>query len=99
MSKKKTVRRKQTVRVEQSKRRKYIAFAATGLMVTLCFGTILGPWSESRGARKLRALFVAPVAPPPIPPPSNPSMEYIYAGGKLIATEEPAPLAAPLNLT
>jgi hypothetical protein len=38
------------------------------------------------------------VPPPTIPPPNNPSKEYIYAGGKLIATEEPQPLAAPLNL-
>ncbi len=68
-------------------------------LVTLCFGTVLGPWSESRGARRLRSLFVAPVALPTIPPPGNPSKEYIYAGGKLIATEEPAPLAAPLNLS
>src|SRR5205807_8510834 len=43
-------------------------------------------------------LFSAPVPPPTIPPPNNPSKEYIYAGGKLIATEEPQPLAAPLNL-
>jgi hypothetical protein len=33
-----------------------------------------------------------------VPSPANPSKEYIYAGGKLIATEEPTLLAAPTSL-
>lgn len=37
-------------------------------------------------------------APPPPPPPAL-SKEYVYAGGKLVATEEPgAPLSAPANV-
>jgi hypothetical protein len=42
-------------------------------------------------------LFFSP-PPPPLPSPNSPSKEYIYAGGRLIATEEPNPLAAPTNL-
>ena len=38
-------------------------------------------------------------APPPPPPPAL-SKEYVYAGGKLVATEEPgAPLSPPANVT
>jgi fibronectin type III domain protein len=98
MSKKKSQRSKQHIVPPQSARKKYLTLAATGLMVTLCLGTVLGPWRNSLGARKLRSLFAAPAPPPPIPPANNPSKEYIYAGGKLVATEEPQPLAAPLNL-
>lgn len=99
MSKKKVRGQKQRIDPQGSKRRKFITVAAISLMVTLGLGAVLGPWADSLAARKLRALLVAPFSPPPIPPPSNPSKEYIYAGGKLIATEEPVPLAAPVNLT
>src|SRR5438876_513795 len=83
---------------EKFTRNKFISLAATGLVVTLCLGTVVGPWRNSLGAKRLRALFSAPAPPPTIPPPNSPSKEYIYAGGKLIATEEPQPLAAPLSL-
>src|SRR6266478_2093154 len=80
------------------KRKKYITVAAVGLAITLCFGTVAGPWRNSFGARRLRALFAAPAPPPTLPPANNPSKEYIYAGGKLIATEAPISLLAPANL-
>jgi hypothetical protein len=63
--------------------------AATGLIVAVCLGTVLGPWKSSIGARKFRGLFAMPVPSPSIPPPSNPAKEYIYVGGRLVATEEP----------
>jgi hypothetical protein len=66
------------------------------LISLLCVGTIAAPWKGSSGVQKLRAFLNSP--PPPVPPPSNPSKEYIYAGGKLIATEEPVALVAPTNL-
>jgi hypothetical protein len=54
-------------------------------------------WSDWRGSRRLGVPFAA-LPPPSIPSANKPSKEYIYAGGKLIATEEPQPLAAPVNL-
>lgn len=35
---------------------------------------------------------------PPPPVPASPSKEYIYAGGRLVATEEPNPLIPPANV-
>jgi hypothetical protein len=57
-----------------------------------------GIWRNSSGMRRLRAVFL-PSQPPPIPSPNNPSKEYIYGGGKLIATEAPVPLLPPANVT
>jgi len=45
---------------------------------------------------RVGSLFFSP-PPPPIPAPGSPSKEYIYAGGKLIATEESNPLVAPAS--
>ena len=46
----------------------------------------------------MRTAFFSP--PAPVPSPSNPTKEYIYAGSRLIATEEPAAvtLAAPAGM-
>jgi hypothetical protein len=97
MSKKKVRRQKHEVAARGSARKKYVGITATGLLVILCLGMVMGMWGDWRGARRMRALFSA-VPPPSIPTANNPSKEYIYAGGKLIATEEPQPLAAPVNL-
>ena len=46
----------------------------------------------------------SPAAPEPAPAPpvsfspASPAKEYIYAGGRLVATEEPTPIPAPANL-
>jgi hypothetical protein len=52
------------------------------------------------GARRLSASLSPGPPPAPFPSPNNPSKEYIYAGGKLIATEEPggSSLSAPSGL-
>ncbi len=97
MSRKKIPRQKKHQAIKRSRRKKYVGVAALGLVIVLCLGTIAGPWRNTSGARRLRALF-APAAPPTIPSSSNPSKEYIYAGGKLIATEAPVPLVAPASL-
>jgi hypothetical protein len=63
----------------------------------LAFVTIAGPWSWLATGR-IRSAFFSPTSQPTLPGPGNPSKEYIYAGSRLIATDEPNPLAAPLNL-
>ncbi len=98
MSKKKARLKKQLKAPGRRARSRYITLGALTLIVALCLGTVLGFRRDSHGVRAVHALFATPVPPPTIPPPNNPSKEYIYAGGKLIATEEPQPLAAPLNL-
>jgi hypothetical protein len=97
MSSQKFPRQKKRQAIKRSRRKRYVGAAALGLVIVLCLGTIAGPWRNTSGARRLRALFAAP-APPTIPSSSNPSKEYIYAGGKLIATEAPVPLVAPASL-
>lgn len=77
-------------------RRKYTLPGVVCTVLFLALGTIAGPWSPFRGSR-MRTAFLSP-APPPLPSPANPSKEYIYAGGKLIATEEPTLLIAPANV-
>ena len=97
MAKKKNSPQKKFPVPLRSARRKYIAAGVLALMATLVLGTAVGPWRNTLGAKQFRALFVT------APPPPIPSKEYIYAGGRLVATEEPAvlfgPLAAPNNLT
>ena len=77
------------------KNRRSKMIACMCVIVVLAFAAVAGPWSTSLGVRRMRNLFYSP---PPLPSPANPSKEYVYAGGRLIATEEPNPLIAPLNL-
>ena len=95
---KKTFPRKKRGRPAQRKRARSIRLIAIGFIVTLTLAGAVGPWRDSFGGKRLRTLFVAPPTPMPIPPANNPSKEYIYAGGKLIATEAPVTLVAPITL-
>ena len=96
MSKKKTARSRGRWPFNPGKNRKWTLIGSVCLIVALGVVTIAGPWGTAPGLRRVRALFISP--PPPIPPPNSPSKEYIYAGGRLIATEEPNPLVAPTSL-
>lgn len=98
LSKKKLSVKKKLDAPRHRAHKKYITVTTISLLIVLSVGTVLGFWRNPLGTRGLRSLFVAPVPPPAVPAPGNPSKEYIYAGGKLIATEEPQPLAAPVNL-
>jgi hypothetical protein len=64
------------------------------LALTLCLmasGLTLAGWGRM-GARLAAHQDEIPTAAPPLSySPANPSKEYIYAGGRLIATEEPSP--------
>jgi hypothetical protein len=90
--------RQRTPKSTRSRRKRHVVVGALGLAILLSLGTVAGPWRDTRGAKHIRALFWAPAPPPPIPPANNPSKEYIYAGGKLVATEAPVTLLAPANL-
>lgn len=98
MSKKKTARSRGRRPFNRGKNRKWTLIGCVCLIVTLGAVTIAGPWATAPGIRRVRALFLSPPPPPPIPPPNSPSKEYIYAGGRLVATEEPNPLVAPTSL-
>ena len=98
MSKKNTKRPQQRRRWRVvGKRRGYVLVGSVGLIAVLGLVTVAGPWRTSLSRTRVGSLFFSP-PPPPIPPPNSPSKEYIYAGGRLIATEEPNPMAAPTNL-
>ncbi len=77
-------------------RRGYLLVGSVGLIAALGLATVAGPWRTSLSRTRVGSLFFSP--PPPLPPPGSPSKEYIYAGGRLIATEEPNPMVAPTNL-
>jgi len=98
MSKNKTARSRGRWPFSRGKNRKWTVIGSFGLMVVLGVVTIAGPWGKAPGIRRVRALFISPPPPAPVPSPNSPSKEYIYAGGRLIATEEPNPLAAPTSL-
>ena len=97
MSTKKTARYRGRSPLNRGKNRKWTVIGCVCLIVALGAVTIAGPWGTAPGIRRVRALFISP-PPPPIPPPNSPSKEYIYAGGRLIATEEPNALVAPAGL-
>ena len=97
MSKKKTTSRKKPIPKRHTWRAKYIAVVVIALMLTLAFATVVG--SLRPGEKKFGGFFASAPAPPPLPPPGNPSKEYVYAGGRLVATEEPpVSLIAPGSL-
>jgi len=98
MSKRKVQRTTKSRPRRLSRRKKYASVAALSLVVLLGFGAVAGPLRETRGLRTLRTLSYSPPPPPTIPAAGNPSKEYIYAGGKLIATEAPGSLVAPASL-
>lgn len=76
-------------------RRTYAVMGGICSILLLAFGAVAGPWSPLPDSR-MRVAFLSLSAP--LPSPQNPSKEYIYAGSRLVATEEPIPLAAPLNV-
>jgi hypothetical protein len=96
MSKKNT-KRPQPRRWRVVGRRRYLLVGSVGLIAVLGLATAAGPWRTSLSRTRVGSLFFSP-PPPPLPPPGSPSKEYIYAGGRLIATEEPNPMVAPTNL-
>ena len=59
--------------------------------------TVAAPWVRNLATKTAPTFLASPLS---LPSPDQPSKEYIYAGGKLIATEEPAiALLAPANLS
>jgi hypothetical protein len=70
------------------------AALAAGVM-----GTILARWNAARVATGGHAVLAPAAAQaqdgPVSSPASSPSKEYIYAGGKLVATVEPTPTPTP----
>ena len=97
--KKKTARPKRIRSKSPRKTRKYVPIAGLCGIILLAFVTIAGPWSSWLGTGRIRSAFFSP--PPALPGPGSPSKEYVYAGNRLIATEEPNPpnpLAPPLNV-
>src|SRR5918996_462061 len=96
MSKKKTKRPERRWPSNIRNKRRYVLMGSACLIVIVAIASVAGPWRTSLSKTRVGALFFSP--PPPLPPPESPSKEYIYAGDRLVATEEPNPLAAPANL-
>jgi chitodextrinase len=100
MSKKKARQRRMpvntTARRQSPSRRKFVIIIGVVLLLSLASG-LLAQW---RTAPHVGTKLTAMLLPPLGLAPGSPSKEYIYAGGKLVATEEPGnvTLLAPSNL-
>jgi hypothetical protein len=66
--------------------------AVTLLLILSVAGVIAARWGDAPSV--FTHMTSAPLVPTPTPTPS-PAKEYIYAGSKLVATEEPKPVPAP----
>jgi F5/8 type C domain len=95
MSKK--VRQQQKTNKPEPKSRRYRkATVVIGLI--FCLGVtviILAQLRANRAVARTNAMLSQPAPTPSNFSPSNPSKEYIYAGGRLVATEEPAATQTP----
>lgn len=97
MSRKKT-QLKQRWRSVGGKNCRHVVVGGICLIAILGLATVAGPWGQSLSRTRVGSLFFSPPPPQPTPPLASLSKEYIYAGGRLVATEEPNPLLAPTNL-
>lgn len=95
MGKRKSKRRQASRVKQRPKSRKKLSILIFVIVSLLCVATIGAPWRNLAGSERLPSFLSSP---PTVPTPSHPTKEYIYAGGKLIATEEPVNLLAPTNL-
>ncbi len=98
MSKKRSKHPPQHWGAGSRKKRRYVVVGSICLIALLGLATVAGPFRASFSKTRVGSLLFSPPPPPPLPPAGSPSKEYIYAGNRLIATEEPNPLAAPTNL-
>ncbi|HYO91783.1 MAG TPA: fibronectin type III domain-containing protein [Pyrinomonadaceae bacterium] len=92
-------RKTQQFKKSKPKKKRKVALIICAVLVLAFAAVAVGHWKRLPG-------FSKPVASvPPAPSgfsPNSPSKEYIYAGGRLIATEEPAgssSLAAPTSFS
>ena len=82
--------RPQSQRRQPHRRSPRKALAVTGLILCLgVTGIMLAHWRANPTAASTNALLTMPTPTPSAFSPSNPSKEYIYAGGRPVATEEP----------
>ncbi len=72
----------------------------SSLLLCLALTSVLfAKWRPSANVTPVRhAPAAAPLAPPPVPTPAL-AKEYIYAGDRLLATEEPANAAPAVSIT
>lgn len=75
-------------------RRKLVSLAGLLLLCVLSV-LVLAQWRANRAASKAKSMLASAPASQPTASPLQLSKEYIYAGGKLIATEEPGTAATP----
>src|SRR5215217_330419 len=95
MSKTKARVKNEVVVSSQKSKRRLVVAVLVLLAVSLCFAGAVASWNTPSAGTNVRAVFVP--APPPTPLPL--AKEYIYAGSKLIATEERANAAPTVTLT
>lgn len=91
MAKKKALRRQTPAAVPRRATPRRLAVIIGSLLVLSLVGGMLAQWRAAGVATKSNSLLT-PV-PTPTPTPLSLSKEYIYAGGKLVATEEPSNLS------
>jgi hypothetical protein len=102
MAKKRTRKQKRHVVMATDRRGRFLAI---GLLLSLFIaGGVFAQWHSRLSKQKQRtssSSATSPTSPTPMNlNPGSPSKEYIYGGGRMVATEEPPGiiLAAPTNL-
>lgn len=92
MSKKKAHKQKQKAPKPSKPAQRNVVVVISLLLCLVFAGSILAQWRSTHMANRMNAML----APTPIVPgPGSPSKEYIYAGGRLLATEEPVGQSTP----
>ena len=94
MSKKKARAKNEDV-VSRRKSRRRLVVVSVVLAVGLCFAGIVASWNAPTAGTNVRPAFEPAPSPTPLPL----AKEYIYAGSRLIATEERANVAPAVTLT
>lgn len=96
MSKKKGLKRQQPKRSPDSRAQFILPKKASAALLVLCVVAV--GWAAVSWQPVRRAVGLAPLYEPSAqatPTPLSLSKEYVYAGGRLVATEEPGPAGPP----
>jgi Bacterial Ig domain len=101
MSKKTRQRRPPRASGHSSSRQRQVVATVGVILLLALVGGILANWRAATDATTTAAALTPSPASSPSLAPNSPAKEYIYAGGKLVAIEEPSPssLAPVVQLT
>src|SRR5215510_3333370 len=81
----------------KTRRSRLILFIVTAVLCCSLVGVISGSLIPAHRVNNARSSVVDPPVPPPVPTPRL-AKEYVYAGSKLVATEQPTNVAPTVSI-